>query len=137
MPTASTAITVNAVGALVAINQAGPNFGVSGPGVFTTTSLYMVIAQGSAPNYYAGLIGSPLVNNSGSNAVFGGVLQDLVYNSASAASATDVARIGQDRTIGGTFWPGWIGEVVAFSAQLSGPNATALYTNQKAYWSTP
>jgi hypothetical protein len=129
--------TAKSAGAVAAINAAGPNFPSYNCVVgATTTSAGFIQGNSGLPNYLTSGMGTPIVNNSGSAGVFGGVLQQLEAHGTGITN-TEPMVISGDRSIGIRNWPGWIGEVVTFNPALSAGNTTVMYTNQKTYWGTP
>jgi hypothetical protein len=135
----STGPTVQEAGVLVATSQAGPNFSTV-LGAYSSVTQVMLDTAGAVPtwdNNFTAMKTVFAVNNvSTFNAVFGGVLQQIDQAATSPVVYT-ATQIGGDRLTAGRYWPGWIGEIVLFSAALTSGNRTAMYTNQKTYWGTP
>lgn len=138
-------LTTKECGLILATTEAGPNWSnykgsITGAPDTGGDAIGIIGDSGNAGFYTgAGAFKSSIKVDNGSNApVFGNVLQQVNGHDATGGSWS-TPNLGDDRNLGdgGRFWPGWIGEVVLFTSELSAGNRTALYTNQKTYWGTP
>jgi hypothetical protein len=95
----------------------------------------LLFTEAALARFYAALLGANISVDNGANAIkMNGPLQQVRGNNStgvSCALALSKQGINANRE-----WPGWIGEALSWSSELSAGDRTTLYNNQKAYWGT-
>jgi hypothetical protein len=131
-----TTFTSAMIGSVLATGAAGPTW-PGNVGAIGTVGEFVLMGSTGLTGFYAGVLPVHSVNNGGNATVFGGVLQQVNSSRASGANS-HVSPLLLGST-GGANWgsPGWIGEAVIFTTQLSAGNITAMWANQATFWGTP